>query len=256
MHRIGTIRGASGRLPLHAALAAFGIAILAGCGQPEVGSPVALAETPAVVATPSPPSTLAEVLKRVQQAVVQIKTPSGTGSGFFFDDSGLVLTNAHVVEGFSKVTVLVRGTGLLESLGQTADVLGVDEEVDLAVVSLGTGGHPVLELGNSDAISLGDDVAAIGYPLSPWLGEDIVVTKGIVSSRRRVEGAELIQTDAALNAGASGGPLITMDGTVIGINTISVGTAVTSVEGVGLAIPSNDAKELLPSLIAGGPLVD
>jgi S1-C subfamily serine protease len=199
---------------------------------------------------------LAEVLKRVQQAVVQIKTPSGTGSGFFFDDSGLVLTNAHVVEGFSKVTVLVRGTGLLESLGQTADVLGVDEEADLAVVSLGTGGHPVLELGNSDAISLGDDVAAIGYPLSSWLGEDIVVTKGIVSSRRRVEGAELIQTDAALNAGASGGPLITMDGTVIGINTISVGTAVTSVEGVGLAIPINDAKKLLPSLIAGGPLVD
>ena len=224
--------------------------------RPAVEVAVAMTPTPTPELVPSPTPSLAEVVSYVQQAVVQVKTPSGSGSGFFFDKSGLVLANAHVVGSFPKVTVLVRGVGVLESLGVGADVLGVDEESDLAVVFLGTETEfPVLELGDSDAISLGDDVFAIGYPLSPMLGEDIVVTKGIVSSKRRIEGFALIQTDAELNPGGSGGPLLTLAGTVIGINTISVGRADASVEGVGLAIPINHAKGLLPSLIAGGPLV-
>ena len=209
--------------------------------------------TPEAVASSTP--TLADVLSYVQDAVVQVKTPSGSGSGFFFHRSGLVLTNAHVVGSFLRVTVLVRGVGGLESLGLIANVVGVDEESDLAVVSLATETeYPVLELGDSDSISLGDDVVTIGYPLSPLLGEDIVVTRGIISSKRRIEGTALIQTDAALNPGSSGGPLLALDGTVIGINTMTVGKAVASVEGVGLAIPINHAKELIPLLMEGGRL--
>ena len=196
------------------------------------------------------------MLSEVQKAVVQIKTPQGTGSGFIIDKSGLVLTNAHVVGKYYRVNVLVKGLGVVERLGVSGDVIGVNEDSDLALVSVTSESEwPVLELGDSDILALGEEVVAVGYPLSPLLGEDIVVTRGIVSSRRRKDGIELIQTDAALNPGGSGGPLVNRQGQVIGVNTIRVDrTRERTVDRVGLAIAISHVKEQLPSLMVGGPV--
>ena len=238
--------------PLIRACSILGLLGLLACGQSPVpdtapGAPTELA-SPAPDEKPTP--TLAETLSQIQKAVVQIKTPAGTGSGFLFDTKGLILTNAHVVGQFPRVTVLAEGLGVIDRLGITADVVGVDEASDLAVVSVETGGDfPVLTLGDSETVALGEEVMAIGYAL----GEDLVVTRGIVSSRRRFGNTTLIQTDAALNRGNSGGPLVNRRGEVIGVNTaVFRGELVGTVEGVGLAIPTNHVKGLLSSLKAGG----
>ena len=189
----------------------FSAAIFVACGETSTPSqdtnqtatsipvPSVVASSPPVVAS-SPPTatpapiptqmpTLAQVIARVQDAVVQIKTPRGTGTGFIFDKRGLVLTNAHVVRSFLKVTVLAEGLGLAGGQGLIGDVIGVDENADLAVVALGNEGEvPHLTFGDSDEVALAQDVVAIGYPLSSLLGKGITVTRGIVSSKRRIEG--------------------------------------------------------------------
>ena len=177
------------------------------------------------------------------------RTERGQGSGFLYDPSGLLITNAHVVEGSTRVMV-----GLPDGRRVEGKVVGADPVTDLAVVRL-TGGEawPVVGLGNSDALQVGDWVIAVGNPF----GLDQTVTLGIVSSLNRNAAKlgitdkrlELIQTDAAINPGNSGGPLLDADGRVVGINTL-----VRSGPGAGLgfAIPINRARQIAEQLVSKG----
>jgi len=173
----------------------------------------------------------------------------GQGSGFIFDNSGLILTNAHVVEKSDKVTV-----GLQDGRRVTGTVVGLDPLTDLAVVRLSGGGAwPMAPLGNSDTLQVGDWAIAVGNPF----GLDNTVTLGIISSLNRNASKlgitdkrlDLIQTDAAINPGNSGGPLLNADGEVIGINTL-VRTGPGA--GLGFAIPINRARSIAAQLTTSG----
>ena len=210
--------------------------------------------SPDAIATP----TLVEVLSGVTDAVVQIKTPFGGGSGFIFDgDNGLVLTNAHVVGDFNSVTAFVQNIGVLDRVGLTADVVGKNEKADLAVLRLvGEGGFHQLDLGHSGEVFLGQEVIVVGYPLATLLDDEVSISRGVVSSNRLIEGVRYIQTDASVNPGNSGGPLIDSKGNVIGIMTarIDLSEFGIRVEGIGLAVNVAEINKLIPSLIAGGGL--
>lgn len=172
----------------------------------------------------------------------------GQGSGFIIDSSGVVVTNAHVVDNADRVTVTLKD-------GRTFDgeVRGADEVTDLAVIRINVagGGLPIAPLGDSDQVQVGDWAIAVGNPL----GLDNTVTLGIVSTLNRSSALvgipdkrlEFIQTDAAINPGNSGGPLLDAEGQVIGINTAIRANA----SGIGFAIPVNKAKEIIPQLARG-----
>jgi S1-C subfamily serine protease len=177
---------------------------------------------------------------------------TATGSGFVVDKNGTILTNAHVVEGASKVTVSFEEGG--EAID--ADVKGIDTDADIAVLKINPSGRDltVLPLGNSSDAKVGDPVVAIGNPF----GLQRTVTTGIVSALQRQVDAPsgfpisgVIQTDASINPGNSGGPLLNARGQVIGINSqIATGGGQGSV-GIGFAIPIDSAKKELPKLEAG-----
>lgn len=170
----------------------------------------------------------------------------GQGSGFIIDASGVLLTNAHVVDQADQVTVTLKDGRIFEGT-----VRGVDEVTDLAVVKIEGGGLPVATLGDSDQVQVGDWAIAVGNPL----GLDNTVTLGIVSTLNRSSALvgipdkrlDFIQTDAAINPGNSGGPLLNQRGEVIGINT-AVRAGAT---GIGFAIPINKAKEIKDQLANG-----
>ena len=170
----------------------------------------------------------------------------GQGSGFLIDQSGVLLTNSHVVNGADKVTVTLKDGRKFEG-----KVRGVDEVTDLAVVKIEGKDLPVAPLGNSGAVQVGDWAIAVGNPL----GLDNTVTLGIVSTLKRSSVSigipdkrlDFIQTDAAINPGNSGGPLLNDNGEVIGINTAIRADAM----GIGFAIPIDKAKELKDQLARG-----
>ncbi|MDB9435236.1 trypsin-like peptidase domain-containing protein [Dolichospermum lemmermannii CS-548] len=172
----------------------------------------------------------------------------GLGSGFIIDKSGVILTNAHVVDKADKVTVRLKD-------GRTfkGKVQGIDEVTDLAVVKINAGKDlPVADLGNSDHVQVGDWAIAVGNPL----GFDNTVTLGIVSTLKRSstqvgisdKRLDFIQTDAAINPGNSGGPLLNGLGEVIGINTAIRADAM----GIGFAIPIDKAKVIAAQLQRDG----
>ncbi|MFN8112122.1 MAG: trypsin-like peptidase domain-containing protein [Solirubrobacterales bacterium] len=183
--------------------------------------------------------------------------PSGggtaTGSGILIDSDGHVLTNAHVVDGSSSVTVKFGDGDPLP-----AKVLGVDDSTDVAVLAVDPGDVDAqpLQLGDSDAVKVGDGAIAIGNPY----GLDRTVTSGIISALQRQISApngftisDVIQTDAAINPGNSGGPLIDSDGRVIGINSqIATGSGSSGSVGIGFAVPINTAKSVAEQIIDGG----
>ena len=180
----------------------------------------------------------------------------GAGSGFVMDKSGLVLTNAHVVRNAQRIEVVLftdPAAGSRETRRYTAKVLGRDPLTDSALLQLeGTPDLPVARLGNSDAMRPGDWVVAIGNPFAL----SHTVTVGVISATSRpfpVEGRQqrVLQTDAAVNPGNSGGPLLNLRGEVVGINTAIVpGGGGTNV-GVGFAVPINLVRDLVPQLRQG-----
>lgn len=171
----------------------------------------------------------------------------GTGSGFIVSEDGQILTNAHVVDGADKVTVTLKDGRTLEG-----EVMGTDPVTDLAVVKVAGERLPRVELGDSSNLQVGEWAIAIGNPL----GLDNTVTTGIISATGRSSsliGAgdkriDFIQTDAAINPGNSGGPLLNAKGEVIGINTAIIQNA----QGIGFAIPINEARNIAEQLIANG----
>ena len=171
----------------------------------------------------------------------------GLGSGFVVTSDGLILTNAHVVEGSDKVKVTLKDGRTYEG-----EVMGTDSLTDLAVIKIAAEELPAVAFADSDQLQPGEWAIAIGNPL----GLDNTVTTGIVSATGRTSAqvgiadkrVSFIQTDAAINPGNSGGPLLNAKGEVIGINTAIIQNA----QGLGFAIPVNAARDIAEELIAKG----
>jgi serine protease Do len=183
---------------------------------------------------------------------VSITTDVGSGTGIIMSADGYVITNYHVIEGANTVSVLTNDTKQYDAV-----IVGSDETSDLAVLKVEATGLTSAEFGDSEQLRVGDSVAAIGDPLGVTLRG--TMTNGIVSAINRDltvgdRQMTLIQTNAALNNGNSGGPLINCYGQVVGINTIKMSSYYTTatVEGLGFAIPISTAKPIIDELIANG----
>ena len=171
----------------------------------------------------------------------------GLGSGVIISPSGYILTNNHVVEGADEIEVV-----LLDARKAKAKVIGTDPETDLAILKIELDKLPVIVLGNSDALQIGDPVLAIGNPF----GVGQTVTGGIVSALGRSKLGintfeNFIQTDAAINPGNSGGALVDSSGALMGINTAIYSRSGGSM-GIGFAIPVSTAKQVLESIVKDG----
>ncbi|MEA2599766.1 MAG: serine protease Do [Acidobacteriota bacterium] len=227
-----------------------------------------------LAAAQTPPSArrtpLVSVVEKVAPAVVNISAEStvreadpffgifgyGTerqaqslGSGFIVDRNGIVVTNAHVIEGASRITVT-----LLDGRELQADLLGSDRDADLAVLKVKASNLPAIPLGKSSDLMIGETVIAIGNPF----GLSNTVTTGVLSAQGRTIPSErgerlftdFLQTDASINPGNSGGPLVNVGGDVIGINSAIISGAT----GIGFAIPADRARRVVDDLLRFGEL--
>ena len=172
---------------------------------------------------------------------------AGLGSGVIISPDGYLLTNNHVVEGADEIEVVLN-----DSRRARAKVIGTDPESDLAILKVALDRLPVITLGNSDSLQVGDQVLAIGNPF----GVGQTVTSGIVSALGRNQLGintfeNFIQTDAAINPGNSGGALVDVNGTLMGINTAIYSRSGGSM-GIGFAIPVTTAKQVLESIVRDG----
>lgn len=215
------------------------------------------AGTPTVASDEDGALSLQEIYRRCIGSVVSIVTvtPSGkaSGTGIIMSEDGYVITNHHVIESAQAVSVLTS-----DNQEYAASVVGSDETSDLAVLKVEAEGLQAAEFGDSSVLQVGDSVAAIGDPLGTALRG--TMTDGIISAINRDltvndRTMSLIQTNAALNNGNSGGPLINCYGQVIGINTMKMSnfySLSTTVEGIGFAIPIDTAKPIIDELIEKG----
>jgi serine protease Do len=172
----------------------------------------------------------------------------GVGSGFIIDPKGYIVTNQHVIEGATRITV-----GLLTGERFRATVVGVDGETDLAVLKIDANHElTVMRLGDSNSVQVGDWVLAIGSPF----GLEQTVTAGIISKKDRDSVApsslqRFLQTDAAINRGNSGGPLVNMRGEAIGVNS-QIATLTGDYNGIGFALPANETKFVCDQILSSG----
>lgn len=183
---------------------------------------------------------------------------TSVGSGFIYDRQGYIITNAHVVENPEEINVT-----LADGSQHKANLVGLDEKTDLAVIKiLEDGNYPTVQLGNSDNIIMGEWVIALGNPLGLFSESRMpIATAGIISSLHMDFGVQqygrvyqdMIQTDASINSGNSGGPLVNSQGEVIGINTFiySAGNNTGSI-GIGFALPINRAMDIIEELRSTG----
>lgn len=268
-----------------AALVFTGTNLLLGAvvGTPKTAVQLDPVATRASAAPPGVgPETIADIVERVGPAVVKIDTlvvsrdnqwdpffndpffreffgrqfvprermEPGLGSGFIISEDGYILTNEHVIDQAREIKVTVKGF----DQPFPARVVGADYDLDLAVLKIDAAEKlPVLTLGDSDRVRVGDWVIAIGNPY----GLDHTVTVGVISATGRpvtVEGRRyknLLQTDASINPGNSGGPLLNLQGEVVGINTAVNVRA----QGIGFAIPTSTVKAVLNDLIQNGKII-
>lgn len=197
-----------------------------------------------------------DAVDKTKNAVVKINVfkkdkdgklrPSGSGSGFIFSSDGLVFTNSHVVEGAEKIMV-----GLLNENEIEGFLIGKDPDTDLAILKIYTEGYSVAKLGDAQQLQIGQFVIAIGNPY----GYQHTVTTGVVSALGRTLQTQsgrlvdnVIQSDAALNPGNSGGPMINTEGEVVGVNTAMIQGA----QGLSFSVDINTAKEIASQLIRDG----
>jgi Do/DeqQ family serine protease len=233
---------------------------------------VTLSEAPSTPSTAPPLGSFRHAAQKASQAVVSINTSkaaersvpsdpwfrfffgdqgavpqSGLGSGVIISADGFILTNNHVVEGATEIDVV-----LTDSRKAAAKVIGTDPETDLAILKINLDRLPVITLGNSDALQVGDQVLAIGNPF----GVGQTVTSGIVSALGRNQLGintfeNFIQTDAAINPGNSGGALVDVNGNLMGINTAIYSRSGGSM-GIGFAIPVSTARLVLEGIVRDG----
>ncbi len=242
--------------------------------KPGTGS-IALFEAPAAASGVTAPGSLAQAARTAAPAVVSINTSraaernpqandpwfrfffgdrgaepqGGLGSGVIVSPSGYILTNNHVVEGADSIEVILN-----DARRTQAKVIGTDPDTDLAILKIELDKLPVIVLGNSDQLQVGDQVLAIGNPF----GVGQTVTSGIVSALGRNQLGintfeNFIQTDAAINPGNSGGALVDTNGTLLGINTAIYSRSGGSM-GIGFAIPVSTAKTVLEGIVKDGQI--
>src|SRR5687767_13141527 len=266
-------------------VALAGVCVLAGIGMGAMlsGRPtVAQNEAQTRYAPEALSASFAEIARRVEPAVVNIETmtaapevaekeeedksdetvnplldmfrrqarrPSrGVGSGFIVSPKGYILTNEHVIEGATRITV-----GLKSGEKFRGKIVGIDEETDVAVIKIDTTQDlPTVTLGDSNSAEVGDWVLAMGSPF----GLDQTVTAGIISKKERetpyfTSFQRFLQTDAAINRGNSGGPLVNMRGEVIGVNS-QIATSTGDYNGIGFALPANEANFVYRQIVAQG----
>jgi len=188
----------------------------------------------------------------------QQRVSPGIGSGFIVRENGVIVTNAHVVQGATNISVMMR-----DGTTHSAKLLGADETNDLAVLKIEARGLPVAPLGDSDSLMIGEWAIAIGNPFGFVLANsEPSVTAGVISATGRnllgaAEGAgvyvDMIQTDASINPGNSGGPLVNARGEVVGVNS-SIYTPSQGSVGLGFAIPINRARRVAEDLIDHGEI--
>lgn len=254
--------------------------------QPVAGQPVSSVSKPQASTTNADDATVVSVVKKVSPAVVTVvntlradaqlneqqqnpfpfpfedpqnpqvpqqnSQPRATGSGVIISKDGYVITNNHVVEGEESLVVY-----FADGTRHDAKLVGTDPLMDVAVLKISDAVPAYVPLANSDTIEPGETAIAIGSPLGDFRNS---VTVGVVSAKNRSVGSMegLIQTDAAINHGNSGGPLLNLQGEVIGINTLVVrgsGSSSDQAEGLGFSVPSNIVKQVSEQLIASGKVV-
>jgi S1-C subfamily serine protease len=198
---------------------------------------------------------IVQAVQAVKNAVVKIDVykraggklqRAGSGSGFIFSSDGMIFTNSHVVHGGERIMVSLLNENEIE-----ATLVGEDPDTDLAILKIYSSGYSVARLGDSGDLQIGQILVAIGNPF----GYQHTVTTGVVSALGRTLRSQngmlvdnVIQSDAALNPGNSGGPMITTDGEVIGVNTAMIQGA----QGLSFSVAINTAKEIANQLIATG----
>ena len=235
----------------------------AGCAGSRAAEPTPLWRETAMTAPPELTrfnDLLADLADRLKPALVHVRVRRGgpavkddsdspgeprrsTGSGFVIDPTGMIVTNAHVVEQAEWIQVR-----LPDGRRFNGRIVGLDTRVDLALIKIDAAGLPALPLGDSNRLRVGEFVLALGHPF----GLEQSVSFGIVSRKGApltvaAPGFDFIQTDAAINPGNSGGPLVNMAGQVIGVNSMAARNG-----SIGFAIPSNLVKLLVPQLASKG----
>jgi serine protease Do len=273
MKKIGIIAGASFLAGAIFFALSFGFLQKTVNDQPVLSQSVARAES---LSAPVAAGNFVAIVKKVKPAVVKVisesivqsRSPfgddffdqffnapqrqekrSGEGSGFFISADGYILTNNHVVRDAVKVKILN-----IDKEEFTAKIIGTDPKTDLALLKINVKNVPFVNLGDSSAVEVGEWVLAIGNPF----GQVSTVTAGIISAKGRQLGLaqyeDFLQTDAAINMGNSGGPLINMKGEAIGINS-TILTPSSGNIGIGFAIPANMAKKVVSDLKSKGKVV-
>jgi serine protease Do len=192
----------------------------------------------------SPARDVSSLVKQIGEAVVQVRTPGGLGSGFFLNADGYLITNFHVIEGETEISVEVyhQKDGQLDrETYKQVKIIAINKFHDLALLKIEDKNAPKFKfvtLGNSDALNVGDAVFAVGSPL----GLERTVTQGILSTKTRLmEGNLYLQTSTQINPGNSGGPLFNLAGEVVGVTNMKI----TFGEGLGFAIPVEMVKSFL-----------
>jgi serine protease Do len=187
---------------------------------------------------------VSSLVKQIGEGVVQVRTPEGLGSGFFINDDGYLITNFHVIEGETEISVEVyqQKNGQLDrETYKQVKIIAINKFHDLALLHIEDKDAPKFKpvtLGSSDALNVGDGVFAIGSPL----GLERTVTQGILSTKtRELEGELYLQTSTQINPGNSGGPLFNLAGEVVGVTNMKI----TFGEGLGFAIPVELVKSFL-----------
>ncbi|MGP8200336.1 MAG: S1C family serine protease [Limisphaerales bacterium] len=193
---------------------------------------------------PPPERSVRELANELGEAVVQVRTPAGLGSGFFINPDGFLITNFHVTEGETQISVevyLQRNGQIERKIYKQVRIVALNKFADLALLRIEDKDAPKFScvmLGDSDKVAVGDSVFAIGSPL----GLERTVTEGIVSTKtRQFEGTLYLQTTAQINPGNSGGPLFNLRGEVVGVTNMKI----TFGEGLGFAIPVEAVKFFL-----------
>jgi len=191
-----------------------------------------------------PERSVRDLVIQLGEAVVQVRTPGGLGSGFFINDEGFLMTNFHVIEGETQISIEVyhqRNGQLERKTYKQVRIVAMNKFADLALLKIEDKDAPkfkYIQVGSADALAVGERVFAIGSPL----GLERTVTEGILSTKTRQMGGDLyLQTTAQINPGNSGGPLFNLNGEVVGVTNMKI----TFGEGLGFAIPSETVKYFL-----------
>jgi len=193
---------------------------------------------------PGPEHNVRDLVKQIGEAVVQVRTPSGLGSGFIINEDGFLITNFHVIEGETEISVevyLQRSGQLERKTYKKVRIVAINKFADLALLKIedaDTQKFKHVVIGSSDALAVGESVFAIGSPM----GLERTVTEGILSTKtREMQGILYLQTTAQINPGNSGGPLFNLAGEVVGVTNMKIMFG----EGLGFAIPAEAVRFFL-----------